>query len=231
MKVNKVKEKSTNRIAPSHKKNLDHLKLFFSRADVRRRIIEIRTSLKIPASGFDFSEEEPSKKLQEWYKDMHEQPGNGLDIATRRILEEYELPIHYEDSVRTYILSGIPTAPPLPFSIVTFPSEESKVAKEIILKFYSRLTDDDLKTVKAWVNSIFSISLPKSPVPIKNIDAKLMAEEMMRHKSEFDGATAKNISEDIYADLGVRLTPSQVRDASRELATLRKKIPKGKLGK
>jgi hypothetical protein len=267
--------------APSHKKNLDNLKLLFSCSEIKEVIATAREYLAIPPNGFSGPNQE--KEMERWWGEMYRRsnelreserlhnqvkkikkevqekltpesmakkqttllyqklPENYLTKTVADIIRYYDLPNNYEDSIRTYIISGIITAPPFPFSIVSHSVEDEPLlnpAKSVSLDIYAELTEDDRKSLNRIIK-IFREQLPQSPESITNLDQKLQIEKELASKETIDPVeyikhkrTAKDIAEAVDAALeqDTHTTVSQVNEAPRELRRLRKRFTK-KLGK
>ena len=281
----KNKKKRMSRLAPSHQKNLDHIKLLFSDPDFEQTIAETRKFLELPKEGLNengLSDQNLSKKVQQWHSQMHKRsnelikserlrdqvkdiknkvnkkeiaqlmgrkqgdllynklPENYLTDIVNQLIKECHLPSNYAEYLRIYIISGIITAPALSFSVISQypPNFNNDFPGSLMLQPHTKLTDDDLKSVKKWTNTFFPNRLPNSLKPIKNLDKKLLIEKISQNKQRSSDATqksykinAKEIYEQVKNELGGRVTLSQIYDARRELKNLRNKRFKNKFGK
>ena len=278
----KIKKNNLDQFAPSHKKNLDNLKLLLSDLDIKQIVARTRKFLNIPTGGFADPENiKTEEELGQWRGEMYKRekelldrfrpivkkikeqvkaklsdeataqkqidmlyeqlPENYLTARVVEIIKNCNLPINYEDSIRRYLVFGNIFAPAHPFNVVSY-SEDPKVRlrESVTVKFYSKLTDDDLKPLKKLVNNIFGEELPESPGPIKDIDKKIKIEEINRNREVFDvrdrvgyKLTAREIAEmvDDESEPYTATTINQVHDAPRELKKLRDKRFKKVLGK
>jgi len=190
----------------------------------------------------DIREKETSGKIDvamaQKYRDLlfDKLPEIRLTNVVRRIIAENKLPLNYEDAIRTYIISNDPIAPPFPFSITSSAPENPGFdpRKSVSFEAYAELTDDDFKSLRKQMNIWSAGRLPKSPQPLKDIDARLMAERLVRNRKrtastgESYTMTAQEIIETVENEFGVRLTTEQVNSVAREMENLRKKRFKNK---
>ena len=123
------------------------------------------------------------KQIDLFYEEM---PENYLTQKINNIIKSNNLPINYSDSIRRHILFGDITAPISSFNIISLAKDPTvRLRESVIVEFKAKLTDDDLKLVKALVNKSFlGEELPESPEPIKDIDAKIKIEEKKKEDEE-----------------------------------------------
>jgi hypothetical protein len=210
--------------------------------EIHERSNEIQNSQRFRGLLDDIRKREMSGKidaaLAQKYRDLlyDKLPETHLTNVVRRIIAENKLPLNYDDAIRTYILSSHPIAPPFPFSIISSAPENLGFdpLKSVSFEAYADLTDEDFKSLRKQMHIFSAGRLPKSPKPIKNIDAKLMAEQLVRDRKrtastgESYKMTAQEISETVKEEFGIDLKPEQINGIAREMENLRKKRFKDK---
>ncbi len=107
------------------------------------------------------------------------------------IIDKFNLPLNYEGFLRSYIiLNKISNVPGQNFTIGEYPPfVKLREAKFIPVKIFSRLTNDEIESLKEEVTK-FSKQLPKYS-PLKNIDRDLEIEDWMVNRERFDSVEYK----------------------------------------
>lgn len=164
-------------------------------------------------------------------------PTNYLSSELKNILLKFNLPANYKESIRSYIFYNIPIfkfLSPINFRRGT---KEDRKENSVSITFYSKITDQDLKLAKKVVNGFFKNTLPKVS-PLKDIDLKLKIKEYYDNRDvynegddEYYRLDVKEIIENIKADTGRKVNPSDVYEVVRALNNLSNKRFKKKSGK
>lgn len=162
---------------------------------------------------------------------LHEEvPINYLTGQVNSIIRDFGLPAQYANGIRQYILyNEITTAPAQSFVVHSPNNKQGELEQAVHVTFYSKINDDDLKRLKKWINEVVGKHLV-DPKPLKNIDAKILMTKMYENRKRYDPQQegwykmkTKEIIDNVRQDTGIKVSASQVRDAPRELASLRKK--------
>jgi hypothetical protein len=156
-------------------------------------------------------------------------PENRLASAVEYIIRLYNLPLNYADSLRTYIVANIISAPANVFSVGS-QHDLLTGASRVVVDVYAKLTDADLKRVKFMVNEVVGKHLPEF-WPIKDIDKKLEADAQWsgdRDRASEAGSerypvSAMEVAEEIQQEFGSKTAPSYVYESKRELKELKRK--------
>lgn len=151
-------------------------------------------------------------------------PINYLSNEVRYILKKFNLPIHYADYIRKYILLNIVEAPSHNYVIIVDHLKNfNPPIREVRFAVYAKLTKDEKKELMREVEK-FGELLPAYK-PLKNIDRDLEIEESYNNREREDVVemetyfvTSKEIAEDI---LGSKRKGKQVHDSVRHLKKLR----------
>lgn len=167
--------------------------------------------------------EEAELKLQKHYDKV---PINFFKNRLKLIIESFNLPDHYETYIRDYILTNKVNAPAQNFVTSAYIDPAQPGERYVNVKIYSKLTNDDLATLKIWVNEMFGTQLPEYQ-KLKDIDTKLELEEWYKNRTKMDTVenqyytmSAEEIAEEI---LGNKDQKRQVYESVNELRKLRKK--------
>ncbi len=158
-------------------------------------------------------------------------PINYLSHSIKEMIGQYNLPSFYDYPLRTYITSGV----------IKFMGTESfgirpnflndKFSHTVDIVVHSELTDQDLIEIKKRVNIFVGKHIPRKIKPIKEIKKKLKTEEYYNDRSyvspvdpdENYKSSAKDIVENIKADLNKRTTVKEIYETPRQLKKLRQK--------
>lgn len=154
---------------------------------------------------------------------------NYLSDSVGFIIENFHLPYHFRNSIRTYIISGKFTFPPNNYTVGPCPADtEFKSGMPYFpITIYAKMTDKEYKQLKKDVDTNrLARRLPKYN-EIKDIDKQIEIDDWNRHKERYDALemknykmTAKEISENVLNDPSQR---QKVYDSTRNLERLRKK--------
>lgn len=169
------------------------------------------------------------KEHMRLHSTLHETiPVNYFTRNVQRLIEEFNAPINYMHSVRHYILFNEPTWIPMQ-NFGEIRDHTRKGENAITLKFYTKLTDKDLKFIKNYVNNLADKDLPDFN-PLKDIDTKIAAEEYYLNRDVRDEVeqkpyrlSSKEIAENVEEDTGKKMPPEKVYDAVRSLKRVRNK--------
>lgn len=154
---------------------------------------------------------------------------NYLSNSIGFIIENFHLPYHFRNSIRTYIISGEFTFPPSNYTVGPCPADtEFKSGMPYFpITIYAKMTDKEYKQLKKDIDTNrLARKLPKYS-EIKDIDKQIEIDEWNRHKERYDALemknykmTAKEISENVLNDPNRR---QKIYDNARGLERLRKK--------
>ncbi len=156
----------------------------------------------------------------------HKIPWNYLNNTAKFVVDKFNLPVHFADRIKLYIVGGIITAPFNNFSRGEYPPRTlpSKV-RYFPMRIYSKLTDAEFEDLKRYIKLI-SEKLPKFR-PLKDIDRRLTVEKWYRDRVRFDIVEEKEylltlpeIAENL---LGDKRSAKKVYDIVRELEKLRER--------
>lgn len=146
-------------------------------------------------------------------------PTNYKNHAVREIIKDFNLPENYKLSLNAYVVNNYF---PLPKH---FSFSYDKEKRGIAIHIYTRLTDEDLKEIKKFVNTVYKKKLPQM-LAIKDLDTRLAVEKLLQEKYEFDEATGetyklknKDIAERVLKGSSKK---GAVYEAQRSLKRLRK---------
>jgi hypothetical protein len=154
-------------------------------------------------------------------------PLNNLGYTARFLVQKFNIPANYEESMRDYIIYGAFLNLPGGFEIDYSPSTiiSIKETPYIPIKIYSELTDDDLRELKKTVK-MHGKHLPKFQ-SLSNLDSKLTMEAWFEDRLLEDIAvgksykmTAGEIAENL---LGDKRRGKKVYETVRQLKSLRKR--------
>jgi hypothetical protein len=211
----------------STSKRTDNLKLLFSMKEFSNYIDQTREKLKIHPVMYsdESSSNDKNSKCEIWYEKIMSEDETKLNLLSdsiKYIVKEYHLPENYTEAIRNYILFGTSShVPVFPFN-VKFQIDKNK-RKTVELSIHEKLTDQDLKELKKYINEYFGQELPVFK-PIKNIVAKIKAKEYIDNKVSYDYAEgvehimdAEEIVENVKLDTGVKLKRDEVYDIPRQL--------------
>ena len=142
------------------------------------------------------------------------------------LAEKYNLPEHFAENIRGYILTGSISAPLNNFTGGELPAWTlPKEVRYISLKIYAQLTDDELQDLKREIK-LMGKHLPTLK-PVKNLEQKLTLEQWFTERTRLDEVTGKEyvmsvgeISENL---LGTKKKKKKVYEATRELKKIRSK--------
>lgn len=175
------------------------------------------------------SKEIDKRTAEKQSKLLHNEiPINYLTDAIDFILDQFNLPLNFKDSIRCYIMFNEISAPLTNFSVGPWPAGTKSISNlsYLPITIYAKLTDKELRQIKEQTRSILADKLPKYK-EIKNIDQKMKLDAWNRHKEKLDAVeqksyttTAKEISKDI---LKSSKHVQKVYDSTRTLQKLRKK--------
>ncbi|MFZ2187788.1 MAG: hypothetical protein WAV46_04155 [Candidatus Moraniibacteriota bacterium] len=147
-------------------------------------------------------------------------PTNYEAHAIREIIKNFNLPENYEFMLRTYLVNNSTNFLPNNFSI-----SYSKDQRSVSVNIYTRLTDEDLREIKEFVNTYHGDKLPYIQ-SLNNLSEKLSIEELDRKAYEVDAVTYKpyrltnkDIAERVLGDPS---RGNEVYEAKRGLERLRK---------
>ncbi len=209
----KIKEEWTNRIhARSDEKISDEA--FW------RKIKKIGKDVQNEVTD----EEMAKKQRQLIHNDI---PWNYLTYNINYIIEKFSLPLNFTESLRRYVLHNEISAPLYNFAIGPWTEGTMKISglSYLPITIYAKLTNKELKQLKAQTESSLTKNLPKYD-DLKDIDTEIELDKWNRHKERFDEVerkkyktTAKEISKNI---LGSKRKTQRVYDSTRKLKKLRK---------
>jgi len=180
---------------------------------------KIRSKLQSKEIGMRIAREQ-SKLL------YHKIPWNYLNNTDKFVVDKFNLPVHFTDSIKSYIIRGVITAPCNNFTGGEYPSWTllSKV-RYFPIKIYSKLTDTEFEDLKKYIKCL-SEKLPKFK-PLKNIDRRLTIEEWYHDRVKFDiveekeyTLTLSEIAENLLRD---KRLAKKIYDIVRELKELRER--------
>lgn len=224
----KAKKKSFS--AVSHKRNLDNLKLLLSDPAIGKIVQEARSSIGLPLNGLP----ETSEAIVSWRNETssrHMEVETCLTETAEKIIDQCDLPANYADSIKSYIIANIVHAPPLVFSEGPYHAGniEKGPRKSVTITFYSKLTDDDLKDLKRYVNNVAGTFLPETRA-FDEVDKKLMIEKFLSNREREDSSTGEKyqmltseIAAFVEEELRVKTTHTDVYENKRSLKKLRSK--------
>ena len=223
-------KKNNNKIGIGNKEK-DNLLLLFSMDEFIEKIENIRKSIGIPKEMHNEETDDIDKGIysQLWMKetrdklDKGEKPFNMLAGGIKEIINEFNLPEHYHSIIEHYIYFNEVKYPTLPFS---FWLDRNK--KSVNIKIHEKLTDKDLVKLKEITNDYFSDYLNEIR-PLKNIEAKLVVEKYYKNRNVRDPESfseyrlsAKEIAENVKADIGKKIKIKDIYDIPRKLESTRK---------
>ncbi len=142
------------------------------------------------------------------------------------LAETYNLPEHFAESIRRYILTGHISAPLNNFTGGEWPAWTSpKEVRYIPIKIYAQLTDDELQDLKREIE-LMGRHLPRLK-PVKNLEQKITLEQWFTERTRLDEVagreyvmSASEISKNV---LGTTKKKKKVYEAARELKKMRTK--------
>lgn len=154
-------------------------------------------------------------------------PLNFLWQRTEFIIRKFNLPIHYEEHIKKYIIQGIISAPFRNYVHGPYPPYKKPLEEKYIpIKIYTRLTREEIKELKTYIDQV-SRGLLSRYRPLKNIDRDLKIEEWYKNKERMDEveiATYKINNAEIAENLlGNRKKGKSVYDIQRDLKKIRRK--------
>ena len=197
---------------------ISNTKSFFAQED------KIRQRLKNKEIGCRMAE-------KQMHLHWHKVPCNYLTDSVEFLTEKFNLPLHYDNLLRNYIISGTlnPIYMPLNnFTVGPFPgSVLLRDVRYVPIKIYAKLTDAELLDIKKAVND-FNKNLPQFQ-PLKNIDDKLTLEEWFLNRERFDEVKqkkykmkAEEIAEEVFRRSDKK-SKKKIYDDIKELKELREK--------
>jgi len=156
----------------------------------------------------------------------HKVPINYLTNTSQFLTDKFNLPEHYADSIRAFIISNRIEVPTDNFAIGFSNPESLDRMRHLEINVYSELTDDDLKEIKRRIKNWIGKPL-SSFQALKNIDKKLEIEQWFENKIKQDIATgesyimhAKEIAQNL---LGSKRKHKRVYETVRQMRGLRKR--------
>jgi hypothetical protein len=160
-------------------------------------------------------------------------PVNMLHNIPNNIVREFNLPIHFKEFIKHYVVSNKIDAPQHNYSGGSYqPGERPRTAGYIPISIYTQLTSDEWQELKNFVKWE-SRKLPKhSRIP--KINRNLEIEEMYKNREREDFISGEKYllsAEEIAEEhLGSVQEKDRVREVLRELEDLRKRRfrPNGK---
>lgn len=223
-------KKSNNKRSHGGKEK-DNILLLFSMDEFIERVENIRKGFGIPkemcseeTDDIDkgiYSELLKSKVIDKL--DKGERPFNILDDGIKEIINEFNLPEHYYSTIEHFIYFNKVRYPILPFS---FWLDKNK--KSVNVKIHEKLTDKDLIKLKEITNDYFDEYLNEIR-PLKNIETKLVVEKYYKNRNVRDPESskeyklsAKEIAENVKADIGKKIKIKDIYDIPRKLKSTRK---------
>lgn len=161
--------------------------------------------------------------------ELHDRvPINYFTRSVQRLAEEFNAPANYLHSIRHYILFNEATWAPMQ-NFAEIRDHSHKGENTVTLKFYTKLTDNDLKYIKNYVNNFAGKNLPEF-YPLHDIDAKIAAERYYLNRDVRDEVeqkpyrlSSREIAENVEEDTGKKIPPGKVYDAVRSLKRARDK--------
>lgn len=153
-------------------------------------------------------------------------PENFLDNEIKKLIAKYNLPENYYRCIYTYLFTNhFGMVPSNSYNFKFDFKNKSKVTFVV----QRTLTDKDLVKIKEIVNKRLGSDLPPTIKPIKNIDAKFLAEEIQMNPIRYcDDDTsykmsANEISDYVKEETGIRIKPSDVHGLHKKLDKIRKR--------
>lgn len=141
------------------------------------------------------------------------------------IIEVFNLPDHYADHIRMYILTNEVTAPAQNFVTSAYISPHASGERYVNVKVYTRLSNNDLKQLGTWINNAVGTQLPEFQ-KLKDIDTRIKMEQWYKDRRKCDTLeesyyemSAAEIAENITGNASDK---NRVRDSIRKLEELRK---------
>jgi len=201
------------------------------------REMDQRSDAMLESKEFLAQEEKISSKLQSKEIGMriareqskllyHKIHWNYLNNTAKFVVDKFQLPVHFVDSIKSYIIRGTITAPCNNFSGGEYPPWTllSKV-RYFPIKIYTKLTDAEFEDLKKYIKCL-SEKLPKFK-PLKNIDRRLTIEKWYHDRVKFDVVEEKEytqpLSEIAENLLGNKGSAKEIYDIVRELKELRER--------
>lgn len=156
----------------------------------------------------------------------HKVPINYLTNTSQFLTDKFNLPEHFADSIRAYIISNRVEVPTDNFVIGFSNPKSLNQMRHLEIRVYAELTDNDLKEIKRRIKNWIGKPLPRFQA-LKNIDKKLEIEQWFENKIKQDLATgesyithAKEIAQNL---LGSEKKHKQVYETVRQMKSLRKR--------
>lgn len=157
-------------------------------------------------------------------------PVNYFTRQIKNLLDEFNVPVNFENSIRYFILYNDAMWIPSTTYSITPGTPENRHERAVTLVLRSKLTDQILKQLKHEVNNIFGKELPRIG-SIKNLESKLAVERYYYHDRErYDEVSGTpymlsvlEISEQVKDETGKTIKPQDIYETTRSLRRLRKK--------
>jgi len=156
----------------------------------------------------------------------HSVPINYIRETAEFLTDKFNLPVHYADSIKSYIVSNRIEAPANNFSIGYSNPKSLKQMRHLEIKVCAELTDDDLKEIKQQIKHWIGKPLPRFQA-LKNVDNNLEIEQWFENRIKQDLVSgesytthAKEIAENL---LGSEDKHRQVYEIPRQMRSLRKR--------
>lgn len=186
----------------------------------RRQEIRIRKKFKLG----EINRSVANKQMNLLYEKT---PLNFLWQRTEFIVHKFNLPIHYGEHIKEYILRGIISAPLRNYTHGPYPPHKKPSEERYIpIKIYTRLTKEEIKELKNYID-LASEGLLSYYRPLKNIDRDLKIEKWYENKERMDEVD-KVVYRSSNAEIAENLLKNHkkgksVYDIQRDLKKLREK--------
>jgi len=189
--------------------------------DYNKTMASIRKQLKEGLIGHQEAEELGKKNDDKI-------PINHFGNVAKKVCIKFNLPLHFDESIKTYILTGKIDAPQHNYRGGEFKAWERpwREATYIPINIYTRLTNDEWDELRHYVDDLAKRwNLPRHPRirKIKDYAKVENAYEEKRQKDELTGKEYSRTSAEV-ADIlfGDPKKDSRVRDMVRKIDKLRK---------
>ena len=209
-----------------NKKYLDTFLLLTSDPDFQSELAKLREEISIPDEAFDDEVDQTKQDslVSEWYKNVTEPQIEKLSAFIRKVIHEFNLSKAFEMTLTQYVFTGkIYRTPAIPFSFRPNPKDRT-----VSVLIGQKLTNEDLKTIKEYVNGYFGNILPELK-EVPGIEKRIVAEKLYREREEHDFVenkttrrSAKEITQNILEETGESMSRDELYDVPRQLERLRK---------
>jgi len=111
--IKKQQDKTMQILKKVHRTNLDLMKKLSMNSNFQKDIIDIRNKFQIPEKGLN------DKNVEPWHENLYKEHDSALLFLKmiKNIVVKYDLPIHFIDHIKMYILYNTISAPNCNFGI------------------------------------------------------------------------------------------------------------------